>query len=531
MEDGELQRRVKGIVDRTDPAPYLFVGTGMAKRYVDSPSWGTLLQWCASLTDYSYQYYEQRARRAAGGGSENIFPRIGSFIDQEFNDVWWNDDRYKEERQQRQESESVPESPLKLQIAKKLRKISDRPFPEQHASELAVLKDATIDGIITTNYDTVLERRLFSDYASYAGQDAIIFSEQYSIAEIYKIHGSIEDPDSLVLTGADYQRFERRNHYLAAKLITIFLEHPVVFLGYSIRDPDIQTILASVIECLDPDRLKTLGERLVFVEYEPSLDTPEIGLLSKQVAGRDLRLTRIRAANYTPVFRALAERRRHLSAKLMRQVKEEMYDLVRSSDPDEELHVVDIEDLDDHDEVEIVVGVGVYDELARRGLKGIEIDELFEDLVREGTKFNESADEVVRITIHNWLNERRVFTPLFKYLSHGGLLDESGNPLEEELQPRIVELTNLRRDRFEYDVSENTKEECRQLGVDDIVERFGDSAVGVCRYLSLVGEPNLESLREFLELNLDLLEGRSGRGPFKKLCCIYDRLEYGPGFE
>jgi hypothetical protein len=95
-------------------------------------------------------------------------------------------------------------------------------------------------------------------------------------------------------------------------------------------------------------------------------------------------MTRIKAHDYTPIFQALAERKRHLNAKLVRQVKEEMYELVRANDPNGQLHVVDIEDLDKHEDVEIVVGVGVRKRLARRGLKGIEINELFDDLVTGG---------------------------------------------------------------------------------------------------------------------------------------------------
>ena len=62
----------------------------------------------------------------------------------------------------------------------------------------------------------------------------------YCIGEIYKIHGCIHQPETMILTDDDYNDFSKRNTYLAAKLITIFLEHPIIFLGYSISDPNIQ---------------------------------------------------------------------------------------------------------------------------------------------------------------------------------------------------------------------------------------------------------------------------------------------------
>lgn len=417
MTNDKLQSHVKEIIDRTDAAPFLFVGTGMSKRYVDAPSWPDLLKWAASLTNRDYRRYLQEANRKSERKNRYSGPRIGSLIDTRFNEIWWEEDEYEEERERQKKNDSVPESPLKLQIAKKMREVSSRDFPDHHEEEIEILKNATIDGIITTNYDTVLEERLFPEYTAYTGQDEVIFAERHSIAEIYKIHGSSLDPDSLVLTQKDYEEFQNRNAYLAAKLITIFLEHPIIFLGYSISDSNIQTILSEIIQCLDTERLDTLGDRLIFVEYNRKEEPPTIGPYSRQVAGRDLRLTRITAHDYTPIFRAVAERNRKFNAKLVREVKEEMYELVRANDPQGQLHVVDIEDLDQHEEVEIVVGVGVRERLARKGLEEIEIDALFRDIVNSDDQFDNFADEVVTIRIKNWITTHGGrFVPIYKYL-------------------------------------------------------------------------------------------------------------------
>jgi hypothetical protein len=532
MTEEDLQSHVKKIIDRTDAAPFLFIGTGMSKRYIDAESWDDLLRWAASLTDEPYSYYEQKAKRESSPEVENLSPLIGSLIDDAFNKIWWKDDKYSGERKRLERKDAIPESPLKHQVAKRMRKVSNRDFPDKHEEEIEVLRDATVDGIITTNYDTILEDRLFEKYTSYSGQDAVIFAEQHAVAEIYKIHGSATDPESLVLTAQDYQAFNGRNAYLAAKLITIFLEHPVIFLGYSISDPNVQTILASVIRCLeDPERLKKLGERLIFVEYNQKDEPPEVGPSSRLVQKRDLKLTRVKAHDFTPIFRALAERKRHLNAKLVRQVKEEMYELVRTNDPQGKLHVLDIEDLDEYDDVEIVVGVGVREQLARRGLKRIEIDELFRDLVLGEDEFNSLADEVVTVTIRDWLDKRKFLTPLYKYLSLGGLLDDNHLPLEAELQPRVLEVAKMQRDRFEYGVaSDSTKEIYLERDTQAVLEEYEDDPVGACRYLTLIPHPDAETIRDFLEENLDLLDDQNGRTPFKRLACIYDRINYGPGF-
>jgi hypothetical protein len=134
--------------------------------------------------------------------------------------------------------------------------------------ELDLLSKAVVDGIITTNWDTLLED-IFSDYEVFVGQDELIFSATQGIGEIYKIHGSCSRPNSLVLTDEDYTRFQERNPYLAAKLLTTFVEHPIIFLGYSLSDDNVRSVLRSIASCLTTTTIPELRNRLIFVQWEP----------------------------------------------------------------------------------------------------------------------------------------------------------------------------------------------------------------------------------------------------------------------
>ena len=117
-----------------------------------------------------------------------------------------------------------------------------------------VLKRLNIDGIITTNYDDLIEA-IFPKFTKYVGQNELIFSSVLNIGEINKIQGCIYQPDSMVLTDEDYKGFNQKNAYLAAKLITIFIEHPIIFMGYSINDSNIIELLKSIVCCLDQDKI------------------------------------------------------------------------------------------------------------------------------------------------------------------------------------------------------------------------------------------------------------------------------------
>src|SRR5207253_5992713 len=97
------------------------------------------------------------------------------------------------------------------------------------ATELNLLRKAVVDGIITTNFDPLLETT-FPDFRVFVGQEELLFGDAVGVGEIYMIHGSHKSPDSLVVTRRDYDVFQAKNPYLAAKLMTIFVEHPIVFL-------------------------------------------------------------------------------------------------------------------------------------------------------------------------------------------------------------------------------------------------------------------------------------------------------------
>ncbi|WP_289241569.1 SIR2 family protein [Delftia sp.] len=58
----------------------------------------------------------------------------------------------------------------------------------------------------------------------------------------------------------------RQTWYLAAKLITIFVEHPVVFIGYSLADTNIQELLRGITRVLGQDNLPKLQNNLIFVQ-------------------------------------------------------------------------------------------------------------------------------------------------------------------------------------------------------------------------------------------------------------------------
>jgi len=469
-----------------------------------------------------------------------VYPKVGTLIDEAFFEVWHKHNKYAEERNRLQSEGRLPQSPLKYEVAKEIRQLSQQDFPvrhsnepDEHEEELRKLREATVDGIITTNYDLFLER-IFGDYEVYVGQEELIFEEKHSIAEIYKIHGSCDDHKSLVLTEDDYEQFSQNNQYLAAKLITIFLEHSVVFLGYSIRDPNVREVLRQVGRCLDAERLEELSDRLIFVEWNRQPGSPEVATREFDFTeGRkSLEVTRVSTHSFVPVYDALRKTDRQMSAKLMRRMKDQVYKLALMQEPQEQIYAVDIEDADSHDEVDFVMGVGVHERISRVGATGIGVDELFEDLVTDGNRFDHMAEMVVTDTLREWLQPGRKLVPVYKYMARAGFLEENGLPDEEEIPGKVVDNALLPQSGLQYSGANHSNvEEYRPKSVEQVIDEERPPHL-TAAYLTLVRNPDVDELWSFITENRDLLQSDGpGRDYLKRLLCVYDREHFGPGLE
>ncbi len=97
----------------------------------------------------------------------------------------------------------------------------------------------------TTNYDALLERAM---------TDAHVFVTDKQLAEsvepgkrrVYKMHGSLVPPSSLVFTRNDYEQYPRTHPRFWALLQAQFLTRSFLFLGFSFTDPNMEVIFRLV---------------------------------------------------------------------------------------------------------------------------------------------------------------------------------------------------------------------------------------------------------------------------------------------
>jgi hypothetical protein len=102
--------------------------------------------------------------------------------------------------------------------------------------------------IITTNYDTLIERALRQ-----AGiephvirRDTNIPFERPDEVQLVKLHGCIEDEKTIVITEDDYSNFFESRPQMATDLKSILGKKTFLFIGYGLEDPNFVRILDEI---------------------------------------------------------------------------------------------------------------------------------------------------------------------------------------------------------------------------------------------------------------------------------------------
>jgi hypothetical protein len=101
--------------------------------------------------------------------------------------------------------------------------------------------------VFTTNYDRLFETASRSGYAVHR-YDSLSLSHDLRQGEpvLVKLHGSTDSINDIVLTRTDYARVTEDGRHVFAALNALSLTSTILFVGYSLDDPDIQLVLQEV---------------------------------------------------------------------------------------------------------------------------------------------------------------------------------------------------------------------------------------------------------------------------------------------
>lgn len=504
----DIEAELSSVFSQRSSGPFLFLGSGFSRRYIGLEDWeGLLSRFC--LTGKPYAYYKSSAN--------NDTPKSAQFIADEFHDLWWSHADYSKKREEMAHLIKDRTSPLRLEICEYLQNKHLTETSPDILEEISALKECDVDGIITTNWDMFAES-LFPGHTVYIGQKQLLFSNTMNIGEIYKIHGCCGTPDSLILTDADYQDYNNRNAYLASKLITIFVEHPVVFIGYSISDANIRELLKSISLCIGNENIEKLRDNLIFIDRDEPAGGPVIETSYLQFDSIQIPVKVVKTKNFTPVYEAIAQFERKLPARVLRFCKERVYEIVKGENPDKKIAVVDYDQVQNKSDIEIVFGLGVIGKVGETGYKGISIGDIFEDLISDNKDFD--PRKLIETTL-SLLPRQTKFVPIFKYLRGLGINSQA------EYTSSGIKLDRLVHRKAEDFATASVLQAARfsTTPFEEFLATATESEIVSMTPLLPLADPQV--LGDYLRANYEHLISCNNRYHFRRLMAYYDWKKYG----
>lgn len=407
-----------------------------------SKKWDELLRhFCEEFSqdEFKYDAYAALTDEKDYYGQQ---PQIASFLEKDYNLAVFSDNRFIDFKKKHRKEIQSGMSPFKIALAERFENVE---YDSDNA-EIQLLKKLSIrsiSGIITTNYDFFLEH-IFDGFQTFTGQDELIFANLAQSGEIYKIHGSAEKPESIIITAEDYHNFEKMSAYLIAKILTIFLEYPIIFLGYSLQD---RNILKTISECLPQNKLELLRRRFVFVDYADGNEISEYTQTFEN--GKSIAMTKIMTQDFMPLYEVIYEVKSKYNPRIIRELRHDVYELANETRPTGKIIASGFENLDKIEAGNMfILGVGV------QNINGhlVKAEQIYEDVVFDNQFFNPVL--VVEEYLPELLKRNIGGLPMYKYIC------EYTGELFERIKINVLKFNTL--DSFLNEQLRRSKKNFRQ---------------------------------------------------------------------
>lgn len=512
--------------------PVLFVGSGLSKRYLkDYPSWEQLLDILREkigITPTSYiarkhQIISQIPNISVG----KLNQKMASFLQERFLQKIENDEIDLTNLFSNEELARCISGVdyFKMLVAKQL---STYEITSSYTDEISLLKliSDKISMVFTTNYDAFLETDIFPDFKVYDSQDKYYFRTNNGYGEIYKIHGSIDDPNGIIISEKDYEKFESSLKLVSSKLLNALLDYPIIFLGYSLEDENIKKIMSDFVNSFDDAILQDIKRYIILVVYEAG--QTELVEGEKQFAddgtGKSITLTTIKTDNFLKLYEYINHLTPSATTYELRKYKIMVADLINKCARGEKR--VYVQELDNAKADAMALYIG-----SRNSIEGIEKSVSIYDNC-EIIKMALYDEEMIYDAIASkWYDNKGIasteYTPVFLIRSKMSIpYDSCGQKFKRNYESRKHFFSNLSPKKFEGDWDTLAAKY-------DAYKSEGRSATSICGgickelesalYYSII---SVEECLDFLKrIHMDFPNAIK-ESPFKRLACFCWYIKY-----
>ncbi len=372
--------KINEFINQFKNHPIIFMGAGMTQRYYENAyNWDQLLsKICQDLTGDEEKYLELKYKQ------KNNLPLIASILEHMYDDILEQDrnGRFKEINDtffDRLKNGKPQCSRLKLYLSSIITALKIKDGIKDEIDALVAAKK-NICSIVTTNYDSFVED--FLGFNPLVGND-IILSNPYG--SVYKIHGSVDKPESIVLTKEDYESFDLGSELIKAQLISLFIHNPIIFMGYGMNDDDIKSILETIFKYVEPntEASERIQRNFLLVDYEKGSTNNVIEDYSITLQqNKSIRINKLRTDDFTGIYKAIASIKLPISVMDIRKV-ESVVRRICISDTTDSIQVKITDDIDSLENKDTILAIGSEKTIKYEYLSTAEMVKQYFDIIEK----------------------------------------------------------------------------------------------------------------------------------------------------
>ncbi|WP_343344880.1 SIR2 family protein [Terrisporobacter petrolearius] len=336
FEDVKEKLKTLGI------SPIFFVGSGLSRRYIDSPDWHGLLKESVEGTNISFKKCEQKHTSIDKSTNKDKidFESLAEELEEKYFDSLL------EEQMEDGKSRAYYYRKRISEVISNY--LHENKYKLHKNKEVIELKKTYPSAIITTNYDEMLEEIFGDEYTVHIGQTSLLTNVLDGVGEIYKIHGCVTEYGSIVITKSDYNMYSEKELYLNSKILTLFLEYPIVFLGYSVSDRNVKSILSTIFNTLPHDKVEELKSRMWFIKRPKDGKDKVVQKRINLEEGQYIDINSYELNNYDDFYKVISDISiKKLPIRFLKYLKNNTYKLVSSQEYNPKLLNVNISDIEE----------------------------------------------------------------------------------------------------------------------------------------------------------------------------------------
>lgn len=201
---------------------------------------------------------------------------------------------------------------------------------------------------------------------------------------------------------------------MSAKLLTIFVEHPIIFLGYGLGDVNIRNIFSEIAECLTVEQLDKIKDNFIFIS--PAFGNEEEFNKNTLTWGKhSIVINEFIIEDYGVVYQSLSKIQSSMPIKLARKLQDMVCKFVYSAEAQNNILFGDINSPDIDDE-KAAIYFGRAETVTQIGFSQFTIDDILEDILFDNKPYLVNKQLIEKTFKNIRSSAGSTLLPIYKYV-------------------------------------------------------------------------------------------------------------------